>query len=124
MLRSTRVAAGLFLALAAMTALAALASMVACGVLPPDPPIECSRREAALASGFVVEIENTSEQTISLWIESGDQRDSFSLGPGETETFGWLKGYQFGENSSFAVGGEGFSTKRYSLSELPATPSP
>ncbi len=98
--------------------------MLACDLVAPSPPVQCSRRDAALASGFVVEIENTSDQTISLWIESGDQRDSFSLGPGETETFGWLKGYQFGENSSFAIGGEGFSTKRYAVSELKAAPSP
>jgi hypothetical protein len=44
----------------------------------------------------------------------------FALSPGTKQEFGILEGYQFGANSSFTIGGEGYGATSYSVKELAA----
>jgi hypothetical protein len=90
-----------------------LGVLSACELLQESVPVRCSRRESFFGNGYVVKVENQSDKTLSLWIESGDKKTDFTLAPRGSEEFGWLEGFHFGDNSSYSVGGEGYSTLKF-----------
>jgi hypothetical protein len=95
----------------------ALVVPLACEAAKEGVPIKCSHRESRVGQGYVVQVHNQVDKTLSLWIESGGNKKSFTLEPYGSKEFGWLQGFSFGDNSSFSIGGEGYSTRTFSKSE-------
>jgi hypothetical protein len=100
-----------------------LAGSLACGLLQEPVPIECSRRESVVGEGYVVAVANQTDTTLSLWIKTDEQTQHFTLEPRESMEFGWLKGFHFGDNTSFSVGGEGYSTQFFTGEDFKAQPT-
>jgi hypothetical protein len=66
-------------------------------------------RDSFVNRGKVVIVQNTSNDTVGLWLYAQDRTTRFSLDANEKKEFGWLEGYEFGENSIVIIGGEGFA---------------
>jgi hypothetical protein len=96
---------------------------VGCGLLLEEVPIQCSRRESVVGQGYVVQVENRTDKTLSLWIATDEQKQAFTLEPRGSMEFGWLKGFNFGDNTSFSVGGEGYSTQFFTGDDFKAKPA-
>lgn len=86
-----------------------IALFSACQILQESVPIKCTRRDSVFGNGYVIKVENRSEKTLSLWIETSEKKKYFTLEPLGSTEFGWLEGFHFGDNSSFSIGGEGYS---------------
>jgi|SRR3954463_1158719 len=97
-----------------IVAAALILSLAAC---QKGVPVECSRRESILGQGYVVIVRNKTDQVLSLWIESKEQRRYFTLRPRDSSELGWLEGFHFGANSTYSIGGEGFSTQAFSTGD-------
>jgi hypothetical protein len=85
-----------------------LVVLSACQLFQESVPIKCTRRESFIGNGYVVKVENQSNNTLSLWIETSENKKYFTLEPHGSTEFGWLEGFHFGDNSSFSIGGEGY----------------
>jgi hypothetical protein len=82
------------------------------------PPVACQQRQSFAGRGIVVIVTNSSQSPQSLWLESSGKRSTFALSAGGQHEFGFLQGHEFGVNSSFTIGGEGFATKSYQVKDL------
>lgn len=89
----------------------------ACEIFQKNVPVICTRRESILGNGYVIKVENQSDKTLSLWIETSEKKKHFTLGAHEGTEFGWLEGFHFGDNSTYSIGGEGYSTLTFSKDE-------
>lgn len=81
-------------------------------------PVTCLQRRSLVGKGAVVIVRNSSNRALSLWLEAGKKRTKFALSAGQKSEFGFLEGYQFGDNSTFTLGGEGHASKAYQVKEL------
>lgn len=106
---------GMPLATAAVVVIFVMLS--ACELLQESVPVMCTRRESRVGNGHVIKVENQSEKTLSLWIETSEKKKYFTLGPNESTEFGWLEGFHFGDNTTYTIGGEGYSSRTFSKDE-------
>lgn len=83
----------------------------------PKVPVCCYMRDSVWGKGKVVIVENTSDNTINLWLYAHGRTSRFSVGPRGRNELGWLEGYEFGENSTVTIGGEGFAPESFSWSK-------
>lgn len=97
----------------ALGAVFCLTQLVGCST--ESVPVECRVRNSRVGMGKVVMVKNQSEKVLSLSISASGESTSFTLNPGEEKEFGWLEDFQFGDNSSFWITGEGFMPKHFEL---------
>jgi hypothetical protein len=95
--------------IAAAAAIGILMALSACGLLRRSVPVECRQRDSIWGEGYVIEVRNKTDKTLSLWIETEEKKAYFTLEPHGSKEFGWLEGFHFGDNSSYTIGGEGYS---------------
>lgn len=89
--------------------LVALMLVFACSVFKPNVPVECYRRVSIFGQGHVIIVKSRTSSTLSLWIKTEEKTANFTLEPYKNKEFGWLEGFHFGDNTSYSVGGEGYS---------------
>jgi hypothetical protein len=88
-------------------------------ILGSAAPVTCQQRRSLMGKGTVVIVINSSDRAQSLWLEAGSKRTKFALSAGQQKQFGFLEGYQFGDNSTFNIGGESFASTAFRVKELP-----
>lgn len=85
-------------------------------------PIYVSCRQALLTRSYVLEIKNTSNQELNLWLQAKEKYLSFKLGPGKETNFGWMQGYHFDANNIFSLGAEGYDTVKERMPAVELSP--
>ncbi len=73
-------------------------------------PITVTCRESLLKGSYVLQIQNTFNEKLDLWLQSKDKISPFSLPAGKMIEFGWAQGYRFDANNLFLIGGSGYDT--------------
>jgi hypothetical protein len=73
-------------------------------------PVGVTCREAILSRSYVLQIQNSSNQALDLWMQAKGKISSFLLPAGKMVKFGWAQGYHFDANNLFLIGASGYDT--------------
>ena len=84
------------------------------------PPISVSSRKSFLQGSYVLQIQNSSNEDLDLWLQAKGKTTQFALSAGKMKEFGWAQGYKFDANNAFLIGGKGYNpiSKRMPENEL------
>jgi hypothetical protein len=85
-------------------------------------PVAVTYRKAILSRSYVVQIRNSSNETLSLWIEAKGKTSPFVLRAGRIVEFGWAQGYHFDANNLFRIGGTRYDTREYVMPDVELSP--
>ena len=80
--------------------------------LTKQVPIETSFRKSFLGGSYVLQVVNTSESALVIWLDARGKADYFTLYPGTMKSIGWAQGYRFDANEIFFIGAEGYEIFR------------
>lgn len=83
-------------------------------------PISVTCRKSFLQGSYVLQIQNSSNEDLDLWLEAKGKTTSFVLPAGKMKEFGWAQGYKFDAKNLFLIGGTGYDpiNKRMPEDEL------
>jgi len=73
-------------------------------------PVSTSVRKSFLGGSYVLQVRNTSNALLALWLEAKEKSYTFSLPPGTTKDIGWAQGFKFDANDAYFISGNGFDT--------------
>ena len=73
-------------------------------------PVAVTYRKALLTRSYVLQIQNSSNEGLNLWLQAKGKISQFLLPVGKTREFGWAQGYHFDANNLFRIGGDGYDT--------------
>lgn len=85
-------------------------------------PISVTCRKSFLQGSYVLQIQNTSNELLRLWLEAKGKITPFDLAAGKLEEFGWAQGYRFDANNLFLIGGEGYDTLKQRMPNVELNP--
>jgi len=73
-------------------------------------PVSVTCRKSFLQGSYVLQIQNTSNEQLRLWLQAKGKISPFVLPAGKMEEFGWAQGFRFDANNVFAMGADGYDT--------------
>ena len=85
-------------------------------------PIAVTCRKSFLQGSYVLQIQNSSNERLHLWLQAKGSVTGFELHAGKIEEFGWAQGYRFDANNLFVIGGEGYDTLRQRMPNVELNP--
>jgi hypothetical protein len=75
-------------------------------------PIKTGVRKSFLGGSYVLQVQNMSDNEITLWLEAKEKIDSYILQPRGFKDIGWAQGYRFEANDAFFLWADGCDTIR------------
>ena len=85
-------------------------------------PIAVTCRKSLLQGSYVLQIQNSSKEQLSLWLQAKGKVTPFVLPGGKMKEFGWAQGYRFDANNLFLIGGAGYDTIRQVMPNVELSP--
>jgi hypothetical protein len=85
-------------------------------------PVSVTCRKSLLQGSYVLQIKNTSNTPLQLWLQAKGRTTNFLLPAGKTEEFGWAQGYRFDARNLFLMGGEGYDSLRQRMPDVELNP--
>lgn len=85
-------------------------------------PITVSCRESTFKGSYVLQIQNSSNEKLSLWLQAKGMTSPFLLSAGKMVEFGWAQGYKFDANNLFFIGGNGYDTTKGLMPNVELSP--
>lgn len=79
-------------------------------------------RKSFFEGSYVLQIRNSSNEKLNLWLQAKGNISSFLLSAGKMVEFGWAQGYRFDANNLFLIGGSGFDTIRQVMPNIELSP--
>lgn len=73
-------------------------------------PITIGIRRAIITRSYVLQIQNSSKDSLNLWLQAKDQIFPFLLPVGKMKEFGWRQGFHFDAKNLFRIGASGYDT--------------
>jgi hypothetical protein len=73
-------------------------------------PVEVTYRKSFLGGSYVLQVKNTSDTKLKIWLDAREQIANFSIPPGKTKDIGWAQKFRFDANDVFFIGAEGYDT--------------
>jgi hypothetical protein len=74
-------------------------------------------RDSFWGRGKVLIVQNTSGNTVNLWLFAHGKTYRFALQPYGRREVGWIEGYEFGDNSTILIGGEDYAPQTFTWSD-------
>jgi len=75
-------------------------------------PIIVTCRESSLRGSYVLQVQNSSNDKLDLWLQAKGKVSPLLLPAGKMVEIGWAQGYRFDANNLFLIGGSGYDTIR------------
>lgn len=72
-------------------------------------PLEVSFRKSFLGGSYVLQLKNTSDSLLNIWIDARDKKAFFKLRPNVMKSIGWAQGFRFDANDIFVIGADGYN---------------
>lgn len=85
-------------------------------------PITVSCRESTFEGSYVLQVHNSSNEKLDLWLQAKGKISPFLLPAGKMVEFGWAQGYKFDANNLFFIGGNGYDTTKGLMPNIELSP--
>src|SRR5208283_593616 len=85
-------------------------------------PITVRCRESTFEGSYVLQIQNSSNEKLDLWLQAKGKISPFLLPAGKMVEFGWAQGYKFDSNNLFLIGGNGYDTTKGLMPNVELSP--
>ena len=85
-------------------------------------PIAVSFRSSILQGSYVLQLQNTANENLNLWLQAKGKISQFTITAGKSVNFGWLQGYRFDANNRFSIWGDEYDTLKYNLPNTELSP--
>jgi hypothetical protein len=85
-------------------------------------PVNITCRKALITRSYVLQLLNTSNETLSLWLQAKGKTSPFILRGNKMLEFGWAQGYHFDANNLFLIGGDGYDTIKQVMPAIELSP--
>lgn len=85
-------------------------------------PVAITIRHAFNNRSYVLQIKNSSNEALNLWLQAKGTRSLFLLTVGKLVEYGWTQGYHFDANNKFFIGGDGYETIKDSMPNVELSP--
>ncbi len=85
-------------------------------------PIIITCRESLLKGSYVLQIQNSSNEKLNLWLQAKGKISPFILPADKMVEFGWAQGYHFDANNFFLIGGSGYDTIKQLMPNIELSP--
>ncbi len=85
-------------------------------------PIIVTCRESTFKGSYVLQIQNSSNEKLNLWLHAKGKTSPFLLPSGKMVEFGWAQGYKFDANNLFLIGGSGYDTIKQVMPNVELSP--
>jgi len=85
-------------------------------------PVVVTCRRAILTRSYVLQIQNSSDETLNLWLQAKEKFTPFALPARKMVEFGWAQGYHFDANNLFLIGGDGYDTIKQVMPNVELSP--
>lgn len=85
-------------------------------------PVSVTCRKSFFQGSYVLQIQNSSLEDLTLWLQAKGKVTPFVLRAGKMEEFGWVQGYKFDANNLFLIGGSGFDTIKQVMPNVELSP--
>jgi hypothetical protein len=85
-------------------------------------PVALTIRNAFNNRSYVLQIRNSSDRALNLWLQAKGIRSSFLLPAGKLVEYGWAQGYHFDANNTFFIGEDGYDTIKNVMPNIELSP--
>ena len=85
-------------------------------------PVTITITNAFNNRSYVLQIRNSSDKDLNLWLQAKSTRSTFLLPRGKLVKYGWAQGYHFDAKNTFFIGGDGYDTFKDSMPNVELSP--
>lgn len=78
-------------------------------------PVIVTCRKSLLGGSYVLQLRNTSNEQLNLWLDAREQKSTVLIPDGKMKEIGWAQGYRFDATDLLFIGGDGYDTLRQAM---------
>jgi hypothetical protein len=78
-------------------------------------PVVVTFRKSLLGGSYVLQLQNTSNEQLNLWLDAREKIFTFLIPAGKMKEIGWAQGFRFDANDLFFIGADGYDTIRQAM---------